>query len=197
MISTLTRVHPCVDPSTAVEAFATDHAGMTRSLGPTDFAAPVDDRWFDDYAPGARYSYGYIDVDEEEIVRFAEEFDPQPIHVDRGFADAGPFGGIIGSGWHSAGLAMRLLAEHYLSRVASLASPGVDELRWRVPLRPGDRVHLRATVVEARPSRSKPDRGLVVTDVELVNQDGGVPISFRAMNLLAIRPDRRAPSGSA
>src|SRR5262249_3761341 len=103
----------------------------------------------------------------------------------------------IGSGWHSAGLAMRLLADHYLSRVASLASPGVDELRWKVPLRPGDSVRLRATVLEARPSRSKPDRGLVVTQIELLNQDDGAPISFRAMNLLGIRPDRRSPSGSA
>jgi acyl dehydratase len=162
---------------------------MTRSLGPTDFAAPVHDRWFADYVAGAQYEYGHLDVDQEEILRFAKEFDPQPIHTDQGFALNGPFGGIIASGWHTAGLAMRLLADHYLSRVASLASPGVDELRWQVPLRPGDRVHLRATVLDARPSRSKPDRGMVVTQVELLNQDGGVPIAFRAMNLLAVRPE--------
>jgi acyl dehydratase len=169
---------------------------MTRSLG-SDFAAPIQDRWFSDYVPGAQYEYGHLDVDEEEILRFAKEFDPQPIHTDPGFALCGPFGGLIASGWHTAGLAMRLLADHYLSRVASLASPGVDELRWQVPLRPGDRVRLRATVLDARPSRSKPDRGMVVTQVELLNQDDGVPVAFRAMNLLAIRPDRRSPSGSA
>jgi acyl dehydratase len=170
---------------------------MTHSLGPTDFDAPIHDRWFDDYATGAQYEYGDVAVDEEEILRFAKEFDPQPIHTDPGFALHGPFGGIIASGWHTAGLAMRLLADHYLSRVASLASPGVDELRWQVPLRPGDLVHLRATVLDTRLSRSKPDRGMVVTQVELLNQDGGVPIAFRAMNLLAVRPDRRAPAGSA
>jgi acyl dehydratase len=170
---------------------------MTRSLGPADFTAPIEDRWFSDYVVGAQYEYGHLDVREEEILRFAEQFDPQPIHIDGGFAAQGPFGGLIGSGWHSAGLAMRLIADHYLSKVASLASPGVDELRWKVPLRAGDRVRLRATVLEARPSRSKPDRGLVVTQVELLNQDDGVPISFRAMNLLAVRPDRRSPSGSA
>jgi acyl dehydratase len=170
---------------------------MTRSLGTADFTAPIDDRWFDDYVAGAQYEYGHLTVDEEEILRFAKEFDPQPIHVDPGFASGGPFGGLIGSGWHSAGLAMRLLADHYLSRVASLASPGIDELRWKVPLRPGDQLRLRATVADARVSRSKPDRGIVVTEVELLNQDDGVPISFRAMNFLAVRPDRRAPSGSA
>jgi acyl dehydratase len=170
---------------------------MTRSLGPADFTAPIDDRWFSDYVTGAQYEYGHLDVCEKEILRFAEQFDPQPIHIDPGYASDGPFGGLIASGWHSAGLAMRLLADHYLSRVASLASPGVDELRWQVPLRPDDRVRLRATVLDTRPSRSKPDRGLVVTQVELLNQDDGVPIAFRAMNLLAVRPDRRSPSGSA
>lgn len=170
---------------------------MTRSLGPADFTAPIEDRWFSDYVAGSRYEYGYIDVTEEEILRYAEQFDPQPIHIDPAFALNGPFGGLIGSGWHSGGLAMRLLADHYLSKVASLASPGVDELRWKVPLRPGDRLRLRATVLETRPSRSKPDRGIVVTQVELLNQDDGAPITFRAMNLIAVRPDRRSPAGSA
>jgi acyl dehydratase len=176
---------------------------MTRSLGTADFTAPIDDRWFSDYKTGAEYEFGHIEVTEEEILRFAEQFDPQPIHIDPGYALGGPFGGLIGSGWHSAGLAMRLLADHYLSKVASLASPGVDELRWQVPLRPGDRVRLRATVLDTRQSRSKPDRGMVVTQVELLNQDGGAPIAFRAMNLLAVRPGqplttvRRSPSGCA
>jgi len=104
------------------------------------------------------------------------------------FAAGGPYGGLIGSGWHSAGLAMRLLADHYLSRVASLGSPGVDELRWQVPLRPGDSVRLRTTIVETHPSRSKPDRGVVITDTELINQHDGRPITFRAANFLLRRP---------
>jgi acyl dehydratase len=160
----------------------------TRTLSEADFSAPMDDRWFEDYSAGSVYEYGHLTVTEAEILEFAGRFDPQPIHVDPDFAAAGPFGGIIGSGWHSAGLAMRLIADHYLSRVASLASPGVDELRWQVPLRPGDTVRLRTTIAETRPSRSKDDRGLVITQVELINSDGGVPVGFRAMNILRRRP---------
>jgi acyl dehydratase len=159
----------------------------TRTLSEADFSAPMDDRWFEDYSAGSVYEYGYLTVTEAEILEFARQFDPQPIHLDREFAAAGPFGGIIGSGWHSAGLAMRLIADHYRSRVASMASPGVDELRWQVPLRPGDTVKLRTTIAETRPSRSKDDRGLVITQVELINQDHGVPVAFRAMNLVSRR----------
>lgn len=162
-------------------------APATRSLGERDFAAPIDDRYFEDYAPGAVYAYGYATVTEAEILAFAGEFDPQPIHTDAGFAAAGPFGGLIASGWHTAGVTMRLLADHYLSRVASLASPGIDELRWPAPLRPGDSVHLRAEILEARPSRSKPDRGLVRTRVQLINQAGQDVLRLTAMNLIRRR----------
>ena len=162
----------------------------TRTLGSADFAVPIEDRYFEDYTPGAVYEYGYLTVTEEEIIGFAEQFDPQPIHTDRAFAEAGPFGGLIASGWHSAGLLMRLFAGHFLSRVASLASPGVDELRWAVPLRPGDTVRLRTTITETRPSRSKPDRGLVHTKAELLNQDDQCPVSIQPMNILR----RRSPA---
>jgi acyl dehydratase len=160
----------------------------TRSLGERDFAAPIDDRYFEDYQPGAAYEYGYATVTEAEILAFAGAFDPQPIHLDAGFAAVGPFGGLIASGWHTAGVMMRLLADHYLSRVASLASPGIDELRWPAPLRPGDSVRLRAEILEARPSRSKPDRGLVRTGVQLINQADQDVLRLTAMNLIRRRP---------
>jgi acyl dehydratase len=159
----------------------------TRSLGERDFAAPIDDRYFEDYQPGAVYEYGYATVTEADILAFAGTFDPQPIHVDAGFAAAGPFGGLIASGWHTAGVMMRLLADHYLSRVASLASPGIDELRWPAPLRPGDSVRLRAEILEARPSRSKPDRGLVRTRVQLINFADQDVLRLTAMNLIRRR----------
>jgi acyl dehydratase len=159
----------------------------TRTLGEQDFAVPIDDRYFEDYTPGAVYEYGYITVSEAEILDFARAFDPQPIHVDLEYAAQGPFGGLIASGWHTAGIMMRLFADHCLSRVASLASPGIDELRWPAPVRPGDSLRLRATLVEARRSRSKPDRGLVRTQAELINQDDQVVLTLTAMNIIRAR----------
>ena len=164
-----------------------DPAQGTRTLSDDDFSAPVDDRYFEDYKPGAVYEYGYLTVTEAEILDFARAFDPQPIHVDPEFAAHGPFHGLIASGWHTAGLMMRLIADHFLSRVASLASPGIDELRWPAPLRPGDSVRLRATIIEARRSRSKPDRGLVRTQAELINQNDETVLTLAAMNLLRAR----------
>jgi acyl dehydratase len=159
----------------------------TATLGEADFGVGIDDRYFEDYQVGAVYEYGYATLGEAEIVAFAQRFDPQPMHIDPQFAAAGPFGGLIASGWHTAGVLMRMIADHYLSKVASLASPGIDELRWPAPVRPGDSLKLRTTIVEARISRSKPDRGLVRTHAELLNQHGSVVLSLVAMNLLLRR----------
>ncbi len=163
------------------------HPGPTRTLSATDFRVPRADRYFEDYQPGAVYEYGYLTVTEADILDFARRFDPQPIHTDPEFAAAGPFEGLIASGWHTASMMMRLFADHYLSRVASLASPGIDELRWPAPVRPGDHLRLRTTIVEARLSRSKPDRGLVRTRGELLNSDDRIVLSLLAMNLLGRR----------
>jgi acyl dehydratase len=159
----------------------------TKALGGSDFTAPIDDRYLEDYLPGAVYEYGYITVTEAEIIEFARAFDPQPIHTDPEFAATGPFGGLIASGWHTAGIMMRMFADHCLSRVASLASPGIDELRWPAPVRPGDSLRLRATIIEARRSRSKPDRGLVRTKAELINADDQIVLELTAMNILRAR----------
>jgi acyl dehydratase len=176
---------------------ATGQVPATRTLSDADFAVPIGDRYFEDYQEGAVYEYGYASVTEAEIVAFARQFDPQPIHVDPRFAATGPFGGLIASGWHTGGIMMRLFADHYLSRVASLASPGVDELRWAVPVRPGDSLRLRTTTVEARRSRSKPDRGLVRTRAELLNSGDGCALSLVAMNLLRCRDDSGGSAGGA
>jgi acyl dehydratase len=165
-------------------------AGSTRTLSDDDFAAPIEDRYFEDYVPGAVYEYGYVTVTEAEILDFARKFDPQPIHVDPEFAAHGPFGGLIASGWHTAGIMMRMLVDHFLSRIASLGSPGLDELRWPAPVRPGDSLRLRATVVDARRSRSKPDRGLIRTQSELINQDDEIVLRVTATNILGARNAR-------
>jgi acyl dehydratase len=150
------------------------------------------ERYFADYVPGATSEHGPIRVQEAEVVEFARRFDPQPFHVDADAAAAGPFGGLIASGWHTCALMMRLFAEEYLSPVSSLGSPGVDELRWLLPVRPGDELTLRATVEEARASRGKPDRGIVRTRVELLNQDDDVVLRLFATNLVRVRPGTAA-----
>jgi acyl dehydratase len=167
----------------------------THCLSEADFSVPIGDRHLEDYHVGAAYEYGHLIVTAEEIVTFARQFDPQSIHTDPESAHAGPFGGLIASGWHSAGLMMRLYAHHYLSSVASLGSPGIDELRWPAPLRPGNSVRLRVTVLETRPSRSKPDRGLLRTRAELLTEDDRAVLTCLAMNLVLRRdPTPTAPS---
>jgi acyl dehydratase len=154
-----------------------------------EFASPIDDRYFEDYVPGSVYAFGSITVTEEEILEFSRRFDTQGFHTDPVAAERGPFKGLIASGWHTTALMMRLYADHYLSKVASLASPGIDELRWLQPVRPGDALSIRATVTQARASRSKPDRGLVHTLVEVLNQRGEVVMTLTIMNMLRRRQE--------
>jgi len=145
-------------------------------------------RYFEDYALGTTYDCGSVSIDQAGIIAFAKEFDPQPFHVDPAAAAAGPFGGLIASGWHTAVLVMRLLVEQYLSEEASLGSAGLDELRWPHPVRPGDTLRARATVIESRRSLSKPDRGIIKTLVEAVNQDGRTVMRATAINFMLVRP---------
>jgi acyl dehydratase len=107
-------------------------------MSTNEFAVPVSQRFFEDYVPGLTSHSEVAVISETAILQFAREFDPQPIHTDEAAANAGVFGGLIASGWHSAAITMRLMLGCYLNANASLASPGVDELRWRQPVRPGD-----------------------------------------------------------
>lgn len=152
------------------------------------FVHAIDDRYFEDYVEGGVHCFGAIAVEEHDIVTFAKQFDPQPFHIDPEAATRTPFGGLIASGWHTAALMMRLFAEHYLTQVASLASPGVDELRWLRPVRPGDRLSIRVTVLKAALSKSKPDRGAVTSLVEVFNQRDEVVMTLKAVNLIGRRP---------
>jgi acyl dehydratase len=154
----------------------------------SNFAAPPDSRYFEDYAPGDVHDLGTVTVTEEEIIEFARQFDPQYFHIDPEKARQSRFGGVIASGWHTASLVMRLYVDRYLSHVASLASPGVDELRWPNPVRPGDTLRVRVTILEARPSRSKPDRGVVHAKIEATNQKDEPVITMVGISIIGRRP---------
>jgi acyl dehydratase len=116
---------------------------------------------FEDFPPGHFGSYGPRHVSREEILAFAAEFDPQPMHLDEAAASRSMLGGLSGSGWHLCAIMMRMMFDFYIGRTASLGSPGVNELRWLAPLRPGDDLTLDVEVAEARVSRSRPETGIL------------------------------------
>jgi len=155
---------------------------------PDSFAVPRYNRYFEDYTPGHVYEFGTITVNEAQIIDFAKQFDPQYFHIDPEKAKASRFGGIVASGWHTVGLAMRLYVDHYISSVASLASPGTDEIRWPNPVRPGDTLRIRVTTLEARPSRSKHDRGIVRAKIEALNQKDELVLSMIGLGIVGRRP---------
>jgi acyl dehydratase len=126
-------------------------------------------------------------VTEEEIIEFARRYDPQVFHTDPVAARDSIYGGLVASGWHTAAMAMRLIVEHHLSHAAGVGSPGVDEVRWLKPVRPGDRLSVRVTVLEVRRSESKPDRGLVRSFIEVLNQDMAVVMSFKGVTMVLCR----------
>jgi len=182
--------------STAVLSIAhacdrTHYLSETLRMSANEFAVPLDQRYFEDYVPGSSYEYGPITVSEAEIIDFAKKFDTQYIHTDRQKAAQGPFGGLIASGWHTASLMMRLYSDNYISSVAAIASPGVDELRWIKPVRPGDSLSIRVTVLEARRSQSKPQMGMVRVSVEVFNQRKEIVMTLKPMNLLRCRNSPR------
>lgn len=133
---------------------------------------------FEDFKPGHVTEYGARTLEESEIIAFAREWDPQRYHVDPEAAKATPFGGLIASGWQSCGVAMRMMCDAYLNESSCVGSPGIDEIRFLHPVRPGDTLRFRATVLESRPSRSRADRGTVSFRWELLNQMDKVVLSM-------------------
>lgn len=166
----------------------TAHPGAYSGIPMDDFfTVPLADRYFEDYVPGLVAEYGGVPVSEASIVEFAAAFDPHVMHLDPVAALAGPFGGLIASGWHTTAVMMRIMVDNYLNERTSLGSPGVDELRWHRPVRAGDILSARFTVLSARVSASKPDRGLVHTRIEVVDQAGDLVMSQVMMNLILRR----------
>jgi acyl dehydratase len=154
----------------------------------TETGAPAADLLhFEDFEVGKVETYGDTQITEADILEFAREFDPLPIHVDAQAAAKSPFGGLIASGAHSCSIMMRLMCDGYMLRATSQGSPGVDEVRYLLPVRPGDRLRLRMEVVEKRRSRSRPTTGVVTSRQELVNQNGEIVLEMRASVMFRCR----------
>ncbi len=144
-------------------------------------------RYFEDYVVGEVRDVGTISLSEAEIIDFAKKYDPQDFHTDPEKAAASHYGGLIASGWQTAAAVMRPLVDSFLDSASSLGSPGIDELRWLASVRPDDVLSIRVTVVDARRSNSKPDRGILRTYIEVSNQDDVMVMTLNAVNILTCR----------
>jgi acyl dehydratase len=144
--------------------------------------------YFDDLHVGQVFELGSITVSEEEMLAFAQHYDPQPFHLSIEQARETPFGGLIASGWQTGSLFMRLLAERFLNQTISLASPGIDELRWLKPVQPGDILRGRCTILSCTPSRSRPEMGVVRTHCEFINQHDEQVMTLQPVNFIGRRP---------
>ena len=161
-----------------------------------DYTAPVPtlprtsmtSRFHDDFTPGQHFTTPGVTLTEADIIDFAWRYDPQPFHLDVTAAANSPYGGLIASGFQSLALCFRLFIQSGLLAESSMGSPGIDELRWLLPVRPGDTLHGRVEVLEVRPSRSKPDRGIARFKYQAVNQRGETVLSFIVNHLLRCRP---------
>lgn len=144
--------------------------------------------YFEDFPQGEVVQYGDIEVSAVRIKSFAEQFDPQPFHLDEVAARETMTGGLIASGWHTAAMLMRANCDHFLNRSTSQGSPGITEVNWLKPVRPGDRLSVRRTTVSARPSASRPELGIVDFTFEVLNQLGEVAMNQRNILLFKRRP---------
>jgi acyl dehydratase len=143
--------------------------------------------WFDDLKLGMRFKSGEVTVSKEDIKRFAFEFDPQPFHTDEVAAENTVFKGLAASGWHTAAIAMNLAVQVRPFGPHPLLGAGVDDLRWMMPVRPGDTLHLEGEVVELVPSRSKP-QGVVRVKWTAYNQNGEAVYTFNPIGIVPRRP---------
>lgn len=141
-------------------------------------------RYFDDFHPGDRFVSKGVTFTESDIVSFALRYDPQPFHIDAEAAAASHYGGLIASGFHTLAQGFRMILQEGIFADCSMGSPGMDELRWLAPVRPGDTLHMESEVIESKPSSSRPDRGIVKMDYRAVNQRGETVMTFRVIHLL-------------
>jgi acyl dehydratase len=147
--------------------------------------------YFEDFAVGQVFKpSGRVSVSKEDIIAFAQKFDPQPFHLDEEAARTSIFGRLVGSGWHTAALTMSLLARSEHRPVSGAIGLGFENLRWPLPLLPGDELRIESEVLEVRPSRSRPDRGLLKMRTQTFNQNGEIVQEIMANVMVPRRPAR-------
>jgi acyl dehydratase len=145
--------------------------------------------YFEDLVVGAEREFGSYDVTREEVIEFARKYDPQPFHLSDEAAAKTHFGRLAASGWHTAAMTMAVIARRVVNEEqAGLGSPGIDELRWKKPVYPGDTLHVRGRIIEKAPSRSRPEMGSFRTETIVTNQDGEVVMTFQSIVLIRRRP---------
>lgn len=149
--------------------------------------------WYEDFVVGDALEMGSRVVGRDEVIAFAREYDPQPFHVDEQAAKDSLFGGLIASGWHTCAMVMRMMCDSYLLDSASLGSPGLDNVRWLRPVRPGDEIRALRIVTAKRTSKSKPDIGIVNSRCEVYNQQGELVMSMESAGMFRVRNPEAAP----
>ena len=142
--------------------------------------------YLEDYAAGQKYGSGHLKVDKERVKSFAAEFDPQPFHLDEEAARDTLFRGLAASGWHTAALTMRLLVDSEFKPAGGIVGAGFDELRWPKPVRPGDELRVESEILEVRPSKSRPEQGMLKVRTTTYNQDGEA-VQISVGNLVVAR----------
>lgn len=160
----------------------------------TSAPPPEPQLYWEDFPAGQQREFGATRVTRDAVLDFAQQFDPQPFHLDDAAAEASLFGRLAASGWHTCAMAMRMMCDAYLLDAASLGSPGLDQLRWHHPVHPGDTLRMRMDVLEARPMNSRPDVGLVRSRWEVLNQHDQTVLSMEGWGMFRRRPPGTAAS---
>ena len=145
--------------------------------------------FWEDFPVGQVREFGHYVVSREAMLAFARQFDPQPFHLDDAAAEASLFGRLSASGWHTCAMAMRMMCDNYLLESASLGSPGIEKLNWLKPVYPGDVLHLRIEVLEARPMTSRPSVGLVRSRTSVLNQNDDVVLTMEGVGMFRRRSE--------
>jgi acyl dehydratase len=146
------------------------------------------EHYLEDFAVGQIFRSGFVTINSAEIKAFAAQFDPQPFHLDENEAALTFFGGLVASGWHTAALTMRLIVDSELKIAGGSIGAGAEELRWPRPVRPGDTLHAISEVLDVRPSKSRPDQGIIKMQTQTFNQDDQLVMNFVANMLVPRRP---------